>query len=734
MNIKTSAYLGMVGLVVLLLLLGWWLTYQLTEVASELRKDQEIARAAMVAAAIDPMQLKTLQGSKEDIGKVAFASVRSDLKRMHTLIPEAQFIYIMAMQGNHVIFLADAEATDSEDYSPPGQVYDEASLHLREIFSTGIAFMDPEPYTDRWGTWISAHAPIFDPVTGEILAISGIDIPEQQWLGIQQDYRYKAIALAALIFTLLFLTFALFISKKREQANKEKYLELFENQSQAVLIFDQESLLFEELNKQALLMFGYSKEALLECTTFDISDEKDVAKHGQHALYAAAAERVFKRQDGSCFSGEVFTLGHFTLGNQVKVIAVVGDITARKLQENEVLKLDLEAKHAAAASRAKSLFLATMSHELRTPLHGIIGLQSMLSEEADYLKSEHRKHLELSLHSSHVLQALIDDILDLSKIEADKVELHLTTFNLPDTLHDAMIPFVVAAAEKGVQLRLVFNHLVKNIEADQGKIRQILLNVVGNALKFTEKGYVCVMVQMQDGHVVMAVEDSGIGIADDALQALFEPFAQLSTTQQQKGTGLGTTIAKQLAQRMGGDIQVKSELGVGSVFSINIPVKAMGEQEVSGEVTLSCSLDSMPHKVSDTGKSDMVVGLKNLSGMRVLLAEDDDISRMIAVKRLRRAGMLVETAENGLIAWEKLQAESFDLLLTDIRMPEMDGITLTRKIRAAESGGQSSLRIVGISADVLDDVGHQCLAAGMDDFIRKPIDPDELLQRLVYQH
>ncbi len=376
---------------------------------------------------------------------------------------------------------------------------------------------------------------------------------------------------------------------------------------------------------------------------------------------------------------------------------------------------------AETANRAKSRFISNMSHELRTPLHGIIGLHRMLSENAGYFREEDRKHLSLAQHSSSVLQSLIDDVLDLSKIEAGKTSVTHNELDLPELLHDALMVFAIQVDQKNIQLNLICQQTPQTIIADALHLRQILFNLVGNAVKFTQQGHINVTVRFQAEHLYITIEDTGIGIAATDLPTLFEPFVQLSDDANRKGTGLGTTIAQRLAKASGGDIQVSSELGKGSIFSVSIPVTAVGEQRISSTINL---LDKPLAQ-----HPPQSITLENFS---VLLAEDDPIARMVAEKRLRRAGITsISVAVDGLEAWDKFLQRPYDLLLTDLRMPGIGGIEVTKRIRQHEKTSQQPrLCIVGLSAHAMDDVAQECMEAGMDDFIAKPIDPDILLQRL----
>ncbi|MDX8396688.1 MAG: ATP-binding protein, partial [Mariprofundaceae bacterium] len=387
-------------------------------------------------------------------------------------------------------------------------------------------------------------------------------------------------------------------------------------------------------------------------------------------------------------------------------------------------------KQADAANHAKSEFLSLMSHELRTPLHGIIGLQELLFNDAENLSDEQKEYIQLSQQAGQSLRSLVNDILDLSKAESGHAVAAQKSFDPLNCLRDVLVPFIATAKQKGIELSLQLEHVPTQIIGDSPRLRQSLLNLVGNAIKFTQQGFVRLHIshKLQDGkpQLIFSVSDSGCGIAPEYMKSLFEPFTQANTlmTPEHEGTGLGTTIVKRFVELMGGSITVTSTLGQGSCFSFNIPCQADSNmiylQKLQASNIAAFINDKHVQVISSTSK------------LRVLLAEDDLISQRIAVKSMQRAGIQVTVVSNGHDAWDELQQHDYDLLLTDIRMPKLSGIELTQRIREVEAHySRPELPIIGFSAHAMEEVERQCKAAGMNDFMTKPIEPEAIVKRIL---
>lgn len=371
-----------------------------------------------------------------------------------------------------------------------------------------------------------------------------------------------------------------------------------------------------------------------------------------------------------------------------------------------------------AANAAKSQFLANISHELRTPLNGLLGMIELLLMSE--LPKRQRGFAEAAQNSGRILFEMITEILHFSAIESGKIALDEAPFEiarLTDEVSEILGPQI---SKKHLDLSVnLAPDLPKWIDADIGRLRQILLNLLGNAVKFTQTGEVELSVTADpphDGRAMMqfSVRDTGIGIPADRLAHIFDPFTQadLSNTRRFGGVGLGLSIVHNLVQRMGGTIHAESHEGVGSVFRVTLPLRIAAQPAAA-------PVDTSQYPIG--ADRDRETTRARTSGPRVLLVDDTRSSRDVARLFLEHAGCGVDMAENGLEAVTKCAMTSYDIVFMDRHMPEMDGIEATRQLRAREAGTDRRLTIIGVSAGAFDEEREVCLAAGMDQYLTKPI-------------
>ncbi|HKQ84563.1 MAG TPA: ATP-binding protein [Steroidobacteraceae bacterium] len=468
-------------------------------------------------------------------------------------------------------------------------------------------------------------------------------------------------------------------------------------------------------------------EAGVDADIFAFMEQQvaDAAKY-RESLSAAlelAGEGLFEEinlLDGRCLERHVTPLhiGHQLSGH----VFSFRDVTERKRAELEQKKYELQLRRQnealEKANRVKSEFLANMSHEIRTPMHAIISLSRLCLETQ--LDAQQRDYVEKVYSASQSLLRIIDDILDFSKLESGKMKIEAIGFRLShvcDQVQSLMLP---AAQEKG--LSLSFNFAVDTaleVVGDPLRLGQVLLNLVSNAVKFTERGSIEVSATAKSStadavELEFSVRDTGIGLSPQECAGLFQSFSQAdaSTTRKYGGTGLGLAISKQLVELMGGSIRVDSKPGAGSTFTFIVRM-ARGNGTASGRI--------------DVGGDEQSIRAA-LSGMRVLVVEDNKINQQIARELLSRVGVVVTIAGNGLECLEVLARDTYDAILMDVQMPVLDGLETTRAIR--ERLRLTALPVIAMTANAMEGDRQRCIAAGMNDYLPKPIEAEALLAAL----
>jgi signal transduction histidine kinase len=368
---------------------------------------------------------------------------------------------------------------------------------------------------------------------------------------------------------------------------------------------------------------------------------------------------------------------------------------------------------AESANAAKSTFLATMSHEIRTPLNGVLGMAQAMA--GDELSDRQRDRLSVIHRSGEALLAILNDVLDLSKIEAGKLELEQLEFELAEVARGAYSAFTALANKKGLSFALDIEGARGRYLGDPTRLRQILYNLISNALKFTEQGEIRVTARRDGEMLQISVKDTGVGIPPESLSKLFAKFDQLdsSTTRRFGGTGLGLAICRELASLMDGEISVQSELGLGSTFTLRVPLAWMGEERAIA--TVAESVDEQPAIT-----------------LRVLAAEDNAVNQLVLKTLLHQMGVDPHVVENGQLAVDAWATGDWDVILMDIQMPVMDGLTATAQIRARElSEDRPRTPIVALTANAMSHQVEQYRAAGMDGHVAKPIQAAELFAALI---
>ena len=396
--------------------------------------------------------------------------------------------------------------------------------------------------------------------------------------------------------------------------------------------------------------------------------------------------------------------------------------------EQQKIEIERLLEAAQQASRSKSEFLANMSHEIRTPMNGVLGMTDLVLATA--LTAEQREYVETARLSAHSLLTLLNDVLDFSKIEAGRLDLSPMAFSLRQCVDETIRMFRITANEKKLHLEgRIRDHVPDRVVGDPDRLRQVLLNLIGNAMKFTEQGGVTVRIEVEsamDASVTLqfSVSDTGIGIAQEKQQIIFEAFRQAdgSTTRKYGGSGLGLAICSRLVELMGGSIRVESEAGRGSTFYFTA-LFGLARQMEEGGPTDGTSLQNMV----------AAVGTVEATGapgrcLNILLAEDNAINQRVAARLLEQRGHRVVIAASGRAALDAAASEQFDVILMDVQMPDLDGIEATTILREREKLAGTYTPIVALTAYTMKGDRERCLDAGMDAYVNKPIEAVKFIQ------
>ncbi len=531
-------------------------------------------------------------------------------------------------------------------------------------------------------------------------------------------------------------------SLQETQAKLVVYKHIFDSVVDGVITIDEQGII-QSFNPAASNIFGWEPSSVIGEKVNILMPEPYYSEHGQyirnylHGRKAGVLDQQLelpgKRADGTTFPMEM-SVTEVWIDQHRRFVGLMRDISSRKEAEEELRKAKEQAE---AATRAKSEFVANMSHEIRTPMNGVIGMTDLLLDTE--LTQEQKRYARTIRSSGESLLTVINDILDFSKIEAGKMDLEIQDFDLAPLLDDCLAIMEHQAREKGLNLSCSTDAEVPNkLRGDPVRLRQILLNLTSNGIKFTHSGEVSLRVSLhQEGEnrvcLLFSVRDTGVGIPQDKLDLLFDKFSQVDSSAQRSagGTGLGLTISKHLAEMMGGEIGVQSQQDQGSVFWFTAWFEKQPEQ--SGQ--------------AQDREAQLEKSAPALSG-RILVAEDNQVNQKVARSILEKLGLNVQVVNNGQEVLNAMETASYDLILMDVQMPEMDGLEATRRIRVAEREDEkarerlrdgetegsesldSRIPIIAMTAGAMQQDRDRCLEAGMDDYISKPVNREEMARVL----
>ncbi len=706
--LKTNQRLIIIAVVVIMVFASRWVgLYTEREMRETLMLNTEIG-----ANSIDVNDIKALTGTIADLKSPHYRRLKEQFANICKADPDLHFVYLMGLKGNKIFFYVDDKPDGDKEGSAPGSLYAEAPKEFIKVLKTGESTVEG-PSTDSYGSFTSGCAPVFDPVSGKPIAIFAIDFNANSWY-------WLIFAKAALpVGLMIFLTFGLIshiVSLQRRkllQESEEKYRVMFDDSPDAYLILKDGIII--DCNRVTEESLCCTREDLIGHSPNDFFPVEQ--QNGSNSAELAAEKRteamrsgrnifewILRRKDGSQFWA-IVSISKMTLNGNAVLFATWTDISEKIKVEKELITA-VEAAN--AANKAKSEFLANMSHEIRTPLNGVIGFTDLLKNTP--LSVEQKQYVYNANASGLTLLAIINDILDFSKIEAGMMHLELIKTDMFELLGQSVDLIKYSATKKNLEVLLDIDpSMPRYAMIDSVRLKQIFANLLGNAVKFTEKGEVKLKVIYQKigeqtGRFKFSIHDTGIGITPDQKDKLFKAFSQgdSSTTRKFGGTGLGLIISEMIAKKMGSKIEIKSTPGVETIFYFDIVSKTEEGVKLDKE------------------------SIRKIK--RCLVIDDNADNRLIIERLMKGWGIECISCDNGYSAIEVVELSNpFDVIICDYHMPLIDGIDTIKLLREKLniSTAKHPIILLHSSSDNAD-LHNRCDELNIKYRLTKPVKADEL--------
>ena len=740
MNTNSSKYKGLQRtelIILIIIIIGGAVYIFETWNKFSSRRNEEVLQIARTAKASLPLYLlQDLKAAPEDSISPSYKLLKDALISVVRVNPKVSFAYLFASKNGKIYVYADSEPENSPNYSPPGEEFYEAKDEDKLPFITGKELITKST-SDRWGKWVTIYIPVIDENTGIVNAVFGMDFDSNIW----NKALFLDISRSALFVLLILLTWffqyrvliknralnnllkATAKAEKALQSSETRMRSITNSANDAILIIDQKGVI-TYWNPAAERIFGYVESEVLGKDLHNLlAPEKyhEAFKNafplfvetGEGSAIGKTLDLEAIRKDGSIIPVQL-SLSSLKIDGNWNAVGILRDTTERKLIEESLIKAKQESE---AANKAKSVFLSNMSHEIRTPLNAIIGFSQLINREKD-LSDRQKEYINSIIKAGEHLLELINEILELSKIEAGRIVLNTSTIDLHSLCEDIKMMFSEKAKEKNLQL--IFectDKLPRYVVIDEGKFRQILVNIIGNAIKFTEEGGIAVRVQTNrdnngKNYLIVEVQDSGPGISEVELGKLFKHFEQTSSgVNKGSGTGLGLALSKELALLMGGDINVSSKTGEGSIFTIKVEYKEGNLDEI------------------EKLETNRIISIANHDKKyKIMVVDDKEENLKVTVNLLNVVGFETIEAIDGKDTIDKLSKTRPDLILMDMRMPVMDGYEAIRIIKSMEKF--MDIPIVALTASTFEDEKKRIEALKIEGYIRKPFRENDLFNTI----